>query len=586
MKKGKLVRVLSVMLALVMMTALVACGQSQSTQSSSSTTAAGTTAAAASTTSAPKEVKTLQVFSMFAPSKVGIVDSWWQNVLKEKIGVQLDIMSGGDQPEQKLQTQMAGGVLPDIVIFNQNNYVSDAIKANMLVCLDDNKDKLPNVYQNAPIALQYYRDNVSNGTGKAYCVADTVGPGEVEGEVNSAPFISWDLYKQLGMPKVNTLEDFLPLLKKMQELRPTNKDGKKVYGLSLFKAWDSYTLCNASQFGCWQGIEIGDFLNSLPFLQVNVTTGETKSILAPDSQYIRALKFFYKANQMGLLDPDSLTQDWDTCKSKATTGRALMGFWWWYFDEYNVPANNDAEPPTGFRPVLTDDTKPFWFGNQPVGKDRRFAISTATKNLDSCLSYLDFLYSTDGLQILFNGPQGVTWDINDKGEPYVTDKGWELIEGQKDLPGGGLIGEGVNVVNAYGLSREFINPKTKQTLFYKNWSTSKSHNPTKLMKDWQDTTGYQTTADMLQATKKFTYTTFPMQVIPTLTDDMKTLRDQIGDVSKASSWAMIYAKNDAEFDKIYQDLVKKAEGLGVQKLIDWDNNAWKQAQEIAKKYVK
>lgn len=582
MKKGKLVRVLCTMLVLVLMTALVACGQTPSEQSSNNTPASSPESADA----APKEVTTLEVFSMFAPSQVGLVDSWWQNVLKENVGVQLDIISGGDQPYAKLQTLMAGGELPDITIFRDNKDIIDAIKANMLMSLDDYADSLPNVFTNAPIALQYYRDNVSNGTGKAYCVADTVGPGEVEGEVNAAPFINWNLYKELGMPEVQTLEDYLPLLKQMQDLQPTNKDGKKVYGLSLFKSWDGFALCNAAQIGCWQGIEIGDFLSSLPFLQVDVSTGETMSYLSPDSQYIRALRFFYEANQMGLLDPDSLTQDWDTCKQKATDGRALMGFWWWYFDEYNVTENNDADPPTGFRPVLSGDCKPFWFGNYSVGKDRRFAISSATKNLDACLRYLDYLYSTDGLQILFNGPQGVTWDINDQGQPYITDEGWDCIDNQKELPGGGLIGEGVNVVNAYGLSHLFINPKTNEPLNYKSWTTSKTHNISALMKDWQDTTGYKTTADMLQGTGQYTYTTFPMQVIPAMTDDISALKAQVGDVVTAKSWEMIYAKNDAEFDQVYNEMVEQAEGLGLQQILDWDLATWQQAQDIAQQYVK
>ena len=49
---------------------------------------------------------------------------------------------------------------------------------------------------------------------------------------------------------------------------------------------------------------------------------------------------------------------------------------------------------------------------------------------------------------------------------------------------------------------------------------------------------------------------------------------------------MVYAKSEAEFDKLYKDMVAKAEGLGIQKVIDWDTAAWKEAQTLSEKYAK
>jgi len=53
----------------------------------------------------------------------------------------------------------------------------------------------------------------------------------------------------------------------MQDLEPKNKDGQKVYGLSLWTDWDSIQMLLASQPSNLIGVDTGDQLGgSLPFL--------------------------------------------------------------------------------------------------------------------------------------------------------------------------------------------------------------------------------------------------------------------------------------------------------------------------------
>ena len=48
------------------------------------------------------------------------------------------------------------------------------------------------------------------------------------------------------------------------------------------------------------------------FVLAKADGSDYQSILDSDSEYIRALKFYFEANQMGLVDPESTTQNYDT----------------------------------------------------------------------------------------------------------------------------------------------------------------------------------------------------------------------------------------------------------------------------------
>jgi len=579
--KKKFYSVISVLLSLAMLAVMPACSQDQGAQKT----------VLQSTASTAASVVQLDVFSASTASTTaaGVYDNtWWGKVLKEKVGVSLNILPTGDQAQEKLQALMASGQLPDIVIFKTNKDVQNAIRGNMLINLDDHMDKLPNVAKNAATALKYSRDYISNGTGKAYAITNAVGPAESFGsEPSWGPYLRWDLYKKAGSPAINTFDDYLSVLKKMQDAEPKTTDGKKTYGISLWKDWDNYSMFMAQELSPTLGVDCGDQLAQLPFLQVDFKTGETKNILDADSEYIKSLKFYYQANQMGLVDPDSLTQTYATAKSKVTQGRVFFSWWAWLNDAYNTPARTNAALPTGFAAVLPKDTKTLVPGENYVGKSWTFAISSATKNLDACLKYIDFMYSTDGLQTLFNGPEGVTWKTDSSGKPEMTEEGWKYVnDPNSELPGGGKLADGI-MIGSYGLSTGFINPKTKEALSYQLWDSTKAHiiaNQTKLQKDWSGVTGSKTTLDFINANKMAITIPLAQSLIPSMTDDISASASRIGDIVKSDSWKMVFAKNDAEFQSYYNDMKTKAEGLGVKDVYNWSLKNWDTAQTKAKKY--
>ena len=590
MLKKRVYRTISVMLMLAMLVVLSACGQNQEAGGTASTKDASSTSAVTDTTKDTPVVQ-LDVFSASTASvsAAGVYDdTYWGKILKEKVGVSLNILPSGDQAQEKLQALMAGGELPDIVIFGNTKDLQNAIRGNMLVNLDEQLDKLPNVTLSASKALQYYRDNVSNDTGKAYGIPSGVGPAELGTETNWGPYLRWDLYKKAGSPAINTFDDYLTALKKMQELEPKNKDDKNTYGITLWKDWDNYSMFMATELGPTLGIDCGDQLGQLPFLQVDFTNGKTANTLDSDSQYMQALKFYYKANQMGLVDPDSLTQTYDTAKAKLIEGRVFFSWWSWFNDAYNTIDNTNADSPTGFAPVLPANAKMLISGENVIGNPYPIAIGSATKNLDACLKYVDFMYSIDGLQEMFNGAEGTTWNMGSNGKPALTDEAWKYVNDMNlELSDGGKWGDGTRVLGFNGLSLAFINPKAQEPINYQLWESTKKHNienQTKLQKDWTSVSGYQYTIDYVKGKNLYTEMPLAKSLITPMTDEISSAAARIGDIVKVNSWKMVFAKNDAEFESLYNDMITKAEGLGLKDVYASSQEGWSKANALADKY--
>ena len=578
-------RILAVCMAAALAVSVMACkggGNDSSSASTPSDSSKTDSSGTSDSSTAPNtgDVVKLQVFSMPANTS-GEQSGWWVDVLKEKVGVTIELLPSGDQGEQKLQTLMAGGELPDIVVFKDAKQVENAVAGDMLLAYDDYKDQLPNLFANAASSLQYYADNVSNGTGKSYSVGNSISSAYAEkGGLNFGPSLRYDIYKQVGSPAIPTMEDYLTVTQKMQEALPTNAEGQKVYPFTWWTDWDKYTAHPAVDFANTIGT---DFIYD--FLDVDYAKNkELRSILDEGSAYLRGLKFGFTANQMGLVDPDSLSQRYEDSLNKGTSGRTLFSWWTWGYGNFNSPEN--TEQGVGFAVVPSQDALVMQAGLSPTGSSWSWSVSKATKYVDKCMAYVDFMYSFDGLMTLMNGPQGVIWDVNDKGEPYILEEGYPYItDGSKELPAGGKLGDGLNVVNSFGLDGTTVNPTFGVPLSNGFW-TKPDYAPadTKLQDMWQEDFGAEDQVEYYRKNNLVAYRDYaPLNPV---TDDIEQLSARVGDVVKTESWKMIFAKDEAEYESIKNAMIEKANGIGLQEIIDWAKTAYTEALELGSKYTK
>ena len=59
------------------------------------------------------------------------------------------------------------------------------------------------------------------------------------------------------------------------------------------------------------------------------------------------------------------------------------------------------------------------------------------------------MYSAEGLQELYNGEQGKTWDVDTNGKPFLTDEAWNYVNDiNLELPEGGKWGDGIRLLDS------------------------------------------------------------------------------------------------------------------------------------------
>lgn len=78
----------------------------------------------------------------------------------------------------------------------------------------------------------------------------------------------------------------------------------------------------------------------------------------------------------------------------------------------------------------------------------------------------------------------------------------------------------------------------------------------------------------------------PSANYPIFTDEMAQMSSRVGGVVRTQSWKMVFAKNDAEYESLKADMIKKAESLGINGFVTWNTDAYAKALELASGYTK
>jgi len=540
-----------------------------------------------------REEITIDVFSMLSNFS-GEQTGWFAHVLKEKFNVKLNIIAsnlegGGDI---KFQSMMAAGDLGDLVVFGatDSKYL-DAIAAGML--LDWTKDGLVDTYgknmqQYAPKALEKNKAQFGGGT-SIYGIGNEVG-AESDGpsealELNYHPNLRWDLYEQLGRPEINTMEDYLPVLKAMQELQPRSDSDKPTYAFSMWSDWDGNMMMNTKAWAGMHGYEESDGFNPGGFTLVSADTEDVQGILDENSYYMRGLRLYFDANQMGLVDPDSITQNFDEAVNKMRDGQLLFSWFSWFDDAYNTPER--MEEGKGFHLVPFNEARSYSYGFDPYGGNRVWSIGSKAEHPERVMEIIDWLYSPEGNMTANYGPEGMAWELKD-GKPVLTALGEEAFPANKtpipDEFGGGVWDDGRNQINNTTFKSTMINPDNGDPYDYSLWTSTLAKDPTKLEENWRSVMGASTAVEWFVnndkiAVQKSIYTGQPYVE---MTDDLKQKQGQVASVIKEYSWKLIYAKDEAQFNQLKDEMINKAKGLGYDDVVEFNKEQHKVVFELRK----
>jgi putative aldouronate transport system substrate-binding protein len=498
---------------------------------------------------------------------------YWTEILKEDLGI---VLNAGGLNTENIQAVLAAGDLTDIVVTADTTIVDSLVKSGQLLNLDDHKAKLPNMFTNGGAMIQYMRDNVSNGTGKLYMVRDYItNISNTRGGNNYGPFLRWDYYKELGYPEIVEMEDYLPVLKAMLDRHPVNENGQKNYGISLWN-WGPYAY-NVSLLGH------DDYIGG--FQTRDLSTGTFVSVLDDNGPYKRSLKFYFTANQMGILDPDSMINDWATVGEKVAAGRYFFMVPGWNRGSFNTAERVAAG--SGFMMVPFKKEQIYsWATPYYTGGQCYLGINGKSKNLEKALEYLDYYYSWDGVWQLKFGRKGVAWDLDEKGEPYLTELGWRIQNGSAEFPNGGKFLGGLSITTNETAFREWaIHPVYKRRLDTLDW-VKKDFAPKEsvLEVDWkrvmnaEDDLDYFTKNNMILEAPYAPVTAQPPE-------EIQLLSNRINEIWGTACWKMIFAKDEAEFNALWVDVVSQANGMGIDRVSKWYQDAYNEAKAAGAKYM-
>lgn len=538
------------------------------------------------------EFITVDVFDSMANYQ-GIQSGWFAKVVKDKFNMELNIIApnvagGGDT---LLQTRSAAGDLGDIIITGvQNGRLQDLVTAGLVMDMTELLKDAPNVHRYDK-AIEKTAELVKEEG--IYAIPSEVSSNppttSSEGlEPNYGVYLRWDAYKAAGYPEVNTLEDLLPVLSEMQEEVSESDSGKQTYAISLFKDWDGNLMSNAKPEAAYYGYdEIG-------FVLAKADGSDYQDLIDSESPYIRSLKFLFQANQLGLVDPESTTQNYDTMFAKYQDGQILFAPYAWLGQSaYNTEANK-AEG-KGFMLVPVKDETIFSYGCQVNGNAGNCAVMIGSKAEDPqrMADFVDWLYSPEGVMMSCAqtastcGPEGLTWE-QQNGEPALTDFGKQALYGEvPEVPeewGGGNWKDGISALNYKAVNQLDVNPDTGICYDYSTWDSVLAAQDSELYKDWQEKMGAKTTMEYLRNNNQILVAPGSGYVVPEEDSQITTLRGQCKASIVEYSWKMVFAADEKEFDSLLTEMQETVKGLDYQVVLDYDMECAK-AQNDAREAV-
>ncbi len=516
-----------------------------------------------------REPITLTVFSQVA-NFAGEQTGWFAKEIKDRFNVTLKFISSNVDPNA-FTAGVSAEELGDIICWgDMGEHFNTAVNAELVMDLDE-IDLTPytnlNKYFTEAMAKvrAYCNDNlgVDGNYGWSFGVAAENGTWNELTDPTYALQIRYDAWVKAGKPALTSLEDLPAFMEKLVAAVPTAENGEKVYAYGGFGDWEDCVMKFTWDLMTFYGYKEADFLG------VNFATGDIVNPLEDGSLYQRALKVNNQMYRMGLFDPESVSQNFDAYSQKLSNGRYLMALWGWIIGNYN---NADrAAQEIGFQTFLIEDSAPQQLTMATAGGNRAWSLGANCQYPERALEVIEWLCTEEGTIIQNYGPKGLCWDYDDNGIPYMTEFGWEANEKKADtqMPaeyGGGTFQDGESKFNHVLLNLEQMIPGKTYSYSNKGWPCYAERYNTALQKAWSENyaNGATSGIELYRNTGKHSVVNSDViaWAFPEMSQANKEARALFAPVMKQGSWSCVYAADDAEFDKLWNEMVQKCKDYG------------------------
>ncbi|BBH20516.1 ABC transporter substrate-binding protein [Paenibacillus baekrokdamisoli] len=563
------------MITLVACVAMVGCSNKGENQPTSTNSPPASTSPSEKPSKEPITLK----FSSDGPVFVGQFPSGVQTdeiamEIAKQTGVSLDIDRVND--DKKFNLEMASGELPDIILVTNKDHLNQLIKGNQIIPLDDLlTTNGPDILKELPNRIKISKKFWSADTNKLYALPGLASQFAPQERYESPGYlIRWDYYKELGFPEVNNMDDLLNMLKAMQDKHPTNDQGQKTYGISpYFADFFTYrTFDNAF-----------NRLTANNFISLNPETGEPSGgFFDTDNAFWKGTDFYFKANQLGILDPDSFVHKFENLQEKTKNGLVLFSTHHWLGTNAANELLAAKDPLSGYvglpypkgQSMTTDAVSPD--GNET----RLWVISKNSKHPERAMDLINYILTSEGSRLINDGFEGEQWEL-DNGKPKVidADKRNDAVYAEKTGMGkywnlsGAVAGYNdpkYNVPIAYGQSKEEL---------------IKSLSP--LNKDYSSHYGVSYPGELVDKRVKsgeinfiFINSAMSYGLDMNTPDDIKRLDAKIADYLARMQTKLILAKSQDEYKSIQKTVLDELKAMEGQKSVDYWMNNYKNAAKI------
>jgi len=504
----------------------------------------------------------------------GLQVGWFGKIVKDKFNLELNIIPS---TEGVYQTRMSAGNLGDLIIFGGDGAeFVDAIEAGMLLdwYKGDILDKYgPDIKKNLSTALKKNSEKFGGGS-KCYGFGYNVSSSAMGSEPTIYhPDIRFDLYQKIGSPKIPNLMSYLNVLKRMVDAAPKSDSGLPAYAFSLFKDWDGDLVMSVKCMGAYYGYD------EFGFTLYHAESNTVQPVFDNNSLYLQGLKFFNTAYQMGILDPDSATQSFSDVAEKYADGRVYWSLFSW-LGPSNYNSSERLAQGKGMFAVAAEDQKNLSYGSNVYGGERVWAIGSKAKQPGRIMELINWLCTPEGIMTSSWGPKGITWDYDSNNKAYLTPLGIEIQDGNKkammpESAGGGQYMDGENRINNTTITMNDINPISGERYNKDFWASEQTRVTNPAKKAWQQAMGALSEDEYLNKNNFIAVAVASDYVRDKRNDDLEQKYVQVSNAIKNGSWRAIYAKNDAEFNRIVQDMINQAKSFGYDECVEWDKNQGK-----------
>ncbi|WP_426446908.1 extracellular solute-binding protein [Paenibacillus sp. S-38] len=466
-------------------------------------------------------------FSWF-PNKWG-VDPTSQYITK-KTGVSLNFIVPAGNENEKLNTMIASGKLPDFITLGwYEDNVKKMIEGGLVLPLNKLSEQYDPYFVKVadPAKVSWYTQpdgNVYGYPNASSSPKDYQKFGDKQTSIQTF-VVRKDMYEALGRPDMRTPEGFVNALKAAKEKFPeVNGQPLIPLGMHDFTETGNYSL---------EG-----FLQN--FLAIPMEKDGKLYDRYTDSEYLKWLKTFRKANEMGLLAKDIFIDKRPQMEEKISQGRyfAMMYQRSDFTAQQNAlfakdpnsvyiavdgPANSKLDPPTLAGPAISGWTVTL--------------ISKDVKDKARAIRFLTYLLSEEGQKDMYLGEKGVTYDTID-GKDQFKPEVLELLNKDRSA-----------FDKKYGASHTFW--MLMDTNMNLQW-TPPAVEPFKQLEDW--TKG---------KTKSFSQFD---QINPTGTSEEGIAQNKIAQTFSKALPKLLLAKSDAEFDQLFEKFLKDRQSAGYDKV--------------------